>query len=113
MDFGSCNLVLMAPLNPAHKPAWYLVPVRVLLVTFMLTLLSFAVGLFLGILSTLVEAGLRGVRPNMAFAYRHIALPLAIIAAAIVLVSAVIMEVRHYRRARALNQIEQQMSRAS
>jgi len=79
----------------------------------MLTLLSFAVSLFLGILGTLAGAGLRGVRPNMAFAYRHIALPVAIIAAAIVPVAAVIMEVRHYRRARALNQIEQQMSRVS
>lgn len=105
--------MLMDPLNPAHKPAWYLVPVRVLLVTVMLTLLSFAVGLFLGILGTLVGAGLRGVRPNMVFAYRHVALPVAIIAAAIVLVAAVIMEVRHYRRTRALDQIEQQMSRAS
>lgn len=103
----------MAPLNPAHKPAWHLVPVRVLLITIMLTLLSFAVSLFLGILGTLVGAGLRGVRPNMAFAYRHIALPVAITAAAIVLVAAVVIEVRHYRRARALNQIEQQMSRAS
>jgi hypothetical protein len=85
----------------------------VLLITIMLTLLSFAVSLFLGILGTLAGAGLRGVRPNMAFAYRHIALPVAIIAAAIVPVAAVIMEVRHYRRARALNQIEQQMSRVS
>ena len=103
----------MAPLNPAHKPAWHLVPARVLLITIMLTLLSFAVSLFLGILGTLAGAGLRGVRPNMAFAYRHIALPVAIIAAAIVPVAAVIMEVRHYRRAQALNQIEQQMSRVS
>jgi len=49
----------------------------------------------------------------MAFAYQHIALPVAITAAAIVLVAAVVIEIRHYRRARALEQIEQQMSRAS
>jgi HAMP domain-containing protein len=53
------------------------------------------------------------VRPNMAFAYRHVALPVAIIAAAIVLVAAFIMEIRQYRRARALDQIERQMIRAS
>ena len=112
MDFKSCNLELMSRLNPAHKPAWYWVPVRVLLVTAMLTLLSFAVSLFLGIIGTVVGASLRGVRPNMAFAYRHIALPVAIIAAAIVLVAAFIMEIRQYRRARALDQIERQMIRA-
>ena len=103
----------MSSFSAAHKPAWYLVPVRVLLITMMLTLLSFAVSLFLGILGTVIGAGLRGLRPNMAFAYRHIALPVAITAAAIVLIATAIMEVRQYRRTRALNQIEQQMSRAS
>jgi ABC-type dipeptide/oligopeptide/nickel transport system permease component len=113
MNFKSCNLESMYPMNPAHKPAWYLVPVRVLLVTLMLTLLSFAVSLFLGILGTVIAGTLRGVRPNMAFAYRHIALPVAITAAVIILVSAFIVEIRQYRRARTLSQIERQMSHAS
>lgn len=103
----------MSSFLPAHKPAWYLVPIRVLLVTMMLTLLSFAVSLFLGILGTVIGAGMRGVRPNMAFAYRHVALPVAITAAAVVLIAATVIEIRQYRRTRALNQIEQQMSRAS
>lgn len=89
-----------------RPPRWYLIPVRVLLVTFIVTLLSFAVSLLLGIGGTVLAARLRGIRPDMTFAYRHVALPVAAMVAAIVLVSACFMEVRHYRQARALAQIE-------
>lgn len=99
--------------SPVHKPAWYLIPARVFLATIILTLLSFAVSLFLGILGTAAGAKLRGVHPNMTFAYRHIAIPVAAAAAAIVLVSAVIVEIRQYRRARVLDHMEEQMGRAS
>ena len=102
-----------SPTTPVHRPAWYLIPARVFLVTIILTLLSFAVSLFLGIMGTLVGAKLRGIHPNMTFAYRHVALPVASVAAAIVLVSAVVMEIRHYRRARVLDHMEQQMGRAN
>jgi uncharacterized membrane protein YfcA len=98
---------------PAHKPRWYMIPVRVLLVTFVVTLLSFAVSLLLGIGGTVLAARLRGAHPEMAFAYRQIAVPAAATVAAIVAVSATFMEVRHYRRARTLNQIEGQIGRAS
>jgi hypothetical protein len=91
---------------PARKPRWYMIPVRVLLVTFVVTLLSFAVSLLLGIGGTVLGAKLRGVHPDMTFAYRHIALPAAAMVAAIVLVSASFMEVRHYRQARTLDRIE-------
>jgi hypothetical protein len=77
-----------------------------MLFTFITTLLSFAVSLFLGILGTLVAARLRGIQPDMTFAYRHVALPVAATVVAIVFVSACIMEVRHYRQARALARIE-------
>ncbi len=87
-------------------PRWYLVPVRVLLVTFIVTLLSFAVSLLLGIGGVVLAARLRGVQPNMAIAYRHIAVPAAGMVAAIVFVSAVFMELRHYQRAKALERIE-------
>ena len=92
--------------TPARPPRWYLIPVRVLLVTFIVTLLSFAVSLLLGILGTLLEAKLRRVSPDMTFAYRDVALPVAAMVAAIVFVSACFMEVRHYRQGRALAQIE-------
>jgi len=90
----------------ARPPRWYLIPVRVLLVTFIVTLLSFAVSLLLGILGTLLAAKLRGIQPDMTFAYRHVALPVAAMVAAVVLVSACFMEARHYRQAKTLSQIE-------
>lgn len=72
-------------------------PLRVLLVTFLLTLLSFAVCLLLGILGLVISALWRGVHPNMAVAYRQFAFPAAAIAAVIALVAAVAIEVRATR----------------
>jgi hypothetical protein len=92
--------------KPASKLRRYLIPVRVLLATCLLTLLSFAVSLLLGILGLLIAARLRGVPPNLTAAYRYIALPAALTAGAIVLVSACVMEVRHYRQTKALAEIE-------
>jgi uncharacterized RDD family membrane protein YckC len=75
-----------------------LVPLRVLLVTFLLALLSFAVCLFLGILGLLISAAVRGIHPNMTIAYREIAFPAAILAGAAALVAAIVMEIRHHRQ---------------
>jgi len=92
---------------PANlKPAWYLIPVRVLLVTFLLTLLSFAVSLLLGILGLVIAARLQGIHPNMTTAYRHIALPTAAVVSAIVLISASAIEIRRYHQGKALLEIE-------
>jgi hypothetical protein len=95
------------------KPRWYLIPVRVLAMTFIVTLLSFAVSLLLGIIGTVMAARLRGVQhPNLTIAYKHIALPAAAMVAAMVIVSATLMEVRHYRQVKTLRQLEDQMERA-
>jgi len=88
------------------KPRWYLIPVRVLLVTFLLTLLVFAVSLLLGILGLVIAARFRGFHPNMTTAYRHIALPLAATAAVVVSIAATVIEIRHYRQNKALAEIE-------
>lgn len=97
----------MSPGNSlASQPRWYLIPVRVLLVTFLLTLLVFAVSLLLGILGLVIAARLRGFHPNMTIAYRHIALPAAAAVAAIVLIAASVIEIRHYRQTKALAEIE-------
>ena len=90
---------------PGPQPRWYVVPLRVLLVTFLLTLLAFAVSLMLGILGLVVSATLRGLHPNMTAAYRQIALPIALAAGAVALVVVSVVEVRNYRQARALAQI--------
>lgn len=83
---------------PRSSLRWLLVALRVLLATFLLTLLSFAACLLLGIAGLVITAGVRGAHPNMAIAYREIAFPAAVVAAAAALVAVIAMEVRHYRR---------------
>lgn len=97
---------------PFKKPRWYFIPVRVLLVTFVVTLLSFAVSLFLGIVGILLAAHLRNTHPNLTIAYRDVALPAAAMVAAIVVVSATAMEIRHHRQQKTLHNLEHQMNGA-
>jgi TRAP-type C4-dicarboxylate transport system permease small subunit len=85
---------------PSAPLRWFLVLLRVLLVSILLALLVFAVCLLLGILGLVLSAGVRGVHPNMTIAYRAIAFPAAILAGAAALVAAIVMEVRHGRQQR-------------
>jgi hypothetical protein len=96
----------MPPSKKSRKTSWYSIPLRVLLVTFLLTLLSFAVSLLLGILGLVIAARLRGIHPNLSIAYRYIALPAAAVVGAIVVICATVMEIRNYRQAKALAEIE-------
>jgi len=91
---------------PSRPPRWYAIPVRVLLVTFIGTLISFAVSLLLGILGTVIISALRHVNPNMTVAYRVIALPVAVVAGSIIFVLALATEIRHYRQSKTLAAIE-------
>lgn len=88
-----------------HIPHWYGIPVRVLLITVIGTLLCFAVSLLLAIVVTATAAALRGIHPDMRVAYRE-AVPIAIIAGVIVFAIMLVVEIRHYRRAKALSAIE-------
>jgi len=88
------------------RPRWYLIPARVCVITFALTALSFAVSLLLGILGLIAGAWVRGVHPNLAVAYRHIAAPAAMAIAAIVLVTTISLEIRHYRQMKVPREIE-------
>jgi len=96
----------MPPKALTRPPRWYAIPVRVLLVTFIGTLIAFAVSLFLGIVGTVIVSAVRGVRPEMTVAYRHIAVPAAVVAGSIMLVLALVMEIRHYRETKTLAAIE-------
>jgi hypothetical protein len=89
-----------------RSPRWYGVPARILVVTFIGTLLCFAVSLLLGILGVFSVSLLRGIHPDMSIAYRMIALPTALVAGSIIFVLAVAMEIRHYRQAKTLTAIE-------
>jgi hypothetical protein len=92
-----------------RAPRWYFIPVRIVLVTFVVTLLSFAVSLLLGICAVVFAAKLHGATYDLRVAYRYIAAPAAGVVAAIVLVSSSFMEVRHYRRLKVLRSIEHQI----
>jgi hypothetical protein len=85
-----------APKPPSSK-GWFWIPFRILLVSFLLSLLSFAVCLLLGILGLAIGARLRGVHPDMALAYRHFAFPAAAVIGGIALIVVTTMEFRHYR----------------
>ncbi|MGO8795227.1 MAG: hypothetical protein ACLQLC_10425 [Candidatus Sulfotelmatobacter sp.] len=89
-----------------RPPRWYTIPVRVLLVTFIGTLISFAVSLFFGIIGTVAVSAARHVQPNMTLAYRMIALPTAVVAGIIIFVLALALEIRHYRQMKTLAAIE-------
>jgi hypothetical protein len=95
-----------ASFRVSSGPHWYGIPVRVLLVTFISTLLSFAVSLLLGIIGIIIIARIRGVHPDMRLAYRNFALPAALVAGSIIFVLTLIMEIRHYRESKALASIE-------
>jgi cell shape-determining protein MreD len=92
-----------------REPHCYGVLARVLLVTFVGTLLVFGVSLLVGIVGTVIASRLHGTRPDMTVAYRYIALPTAAIAGVVALLLALAMEIQHYRQAKALASI----SRAS
>ena len=92
--------------SPARLPSWLGIPVRVLALTLVGTLLSFAVTLFIAILGTATVSRLRGVHPDMRIAYRYIALPTALITALVLCAHATASEIRHFHQGKALKAIE-------
>jgi ABC-type uncharacterized transport system YnjBCD permease subunit len=96
----------MLPAHAVRPPRWYGILMRVLLVTFVGTLLCFAVSLLLAILVVAIVSAVRGGHPDMRIAYRVIALPMALVAGGIVFVLALMMEIRHYRQSKTLSAIE-------
>jgi hypothetical protein len=96
----------MPPKPDPRSPRWYGIPVRVLLITFLGTLICFAVSLLFALLGTVIVAALRGIHPDMRIAYRHIALPMALAAGAIIFVVALVAEIRHHRQSKTLTAIE-------
>ncbi len=95
-------------MNPHHsaarsrryRPFWAIF--RVVAITFLATLLAFCVGLFFGIVGVVLTKMIRGTpTPDMAVAYRHVALPIAIAALVVTFCVALVTELRHYRKERA------------
>ena len=90
----------------SRSPRWSGIPVRVAAVTFIGTLLCFAVTLLLAIIGMAIASKLRGVHPDMRIAYRYIAIPAALVAGGMILVFSVSLELRHYRQMKTLSAIE-------
>ncbi len=67
---------------------------RVLFTTLLFTAGGMAVGLFFGIIGTVVFGMMRGGQIDMTNAYRHVAIPIALLAAVVALVGSAILEVR-------------------
>ncbi len=88
------------------KPRWIGIPVRALAMTFLFTVLTFAIALLLSILGTVVYSEVKHVAPNLTFAYRHIAFPVAIAAGSVVLILSLAMEIKNSRQRKALEGIE-------
>jgi hypothetical protein len=93
-----------APVQPA-MPRWHFIVPRVLLITFLITLICFAISLFFGILGLLLAAHVRGFHPDMTLAYRHFALPIAVVVALISLIATTAFEVRSYQQMKVLAEV--------
>jgi tetratricopeptide (TPR) repeat protein len=93
-------------ISSSSSSRWIRIPVRVFAMTFLSTLLSFAVALLLSVMGTLVYSRAKRVAPNLRSAYRHIALPFAITVGAIVLVLSLAIELRNYRQRKTREGIE-------
>ena len=85
---------------------WYGIPVRVALLTFLGTLLSFTVSLLLAIIGMLILWKLQGSHPDMTVAYRGIALPIAMVGGGLAFLFSLYTEIRHYRQSKTLRAIE-------
>jgi branched-subunit amino acid ABC-type transport system permease component len=96
----------MAATPASHSPRWYGIPVRVCLITFIGTLLSFCFSLLFGIVGTLLTSFYLHLHPDMTVVYRRIAFPAACVGGVVIFTLSLVTEVRHYRRSKALSSIE-------
>jgi membrane protein YdbS with pleckstrin-like domain len=83
-----------------HRPSVLAIAPRVLVITFAVSALSFALLLLLGIVGTALWYAVRGQPLVMTHAYRSFAIPAVKVVAAVTFIGAVILEIRHYLRAR-------------
>jgi hypothetical protein len=83
--------------SPSRVRTFLGIAVRIVIVTFVFTLLTFAVGLFVGIVS-LVLVNLFGGHVSMAGAYRHFAFPAGIFGMVVAFAGMLVTEIRELRR---------------
>jgi uncharacterized membrane protein len=71
---------------------------RVLFATMLFTAGGMAVGLFCGIVGTVVYGMINGGQIDMTNAYRHIAIPIALLCGSVALIVSTVIEVRSRTR---------------
>jgi len=71
--------------------------VRVLFTTLLFTAGGMGAGLFLGILGTVIYGIISGSKIDMTNAYKHVAIPVAILAGCIAVIGSAVLEVRARR----------------
>jgi hypothetical protein len=74
--------------------------IRVVFTTLLFTAGGMGAGLFLGILGTVIYGIIRGGPIDMTNAYKHVAIPVAIVAGSVALVGSAMLEARSRRRTR-------------
>ena len=72
--------------------------VRVLFTTLLFTAGGMGTGLFLGIVGTVLYGMMSGSKIDMTNAYKHVAIPVAILAGAVALIGSAVLEVRSRRQ---------------
>jgi hypothetical protein len=71
--------------------------VRVLFTTLLFTAAGMGAGLFCGIVGTVIYGVIRGVQVDMRNAYKHVAIPAAIVIGSAAFLGALMLEVRAHR----------------
>jgi hypothetical protein len=71
---------------------------RILFSTLLFAAAGMGAGLFLGILGTVLYGLMRGTAVDMSNAYKHVAIPVAALAASVALVGSLVLEVRSRRQ---------------
>jgi uncharacterized membrane protein YvlD (DUF360 family) len=74
------------------------IAVRVVLITLVFTLLAFAVGLFCGIITTILYGAIRHIHPDMSWAYKFVAAPFGAIGLVVTFLLMLVNEIRRARR---------------
>ena len=85
-------------LQPSKPPSAFASIARVLFAALLFTAGGMAVGLFCGIVGTVIYGMIKGGQIDMTNAYRHIAIPFALLVGSVALVASAIVEVRSRTR---------------
>lgn len=91
------SVVAVEPARRSKVSIAFTSTMRVIVATLLFTAGGMGAGLFLGIVGTVLYSIIRGSQIDMTNAYKHVAIPVAILCGSVALVGSVVMEVRARR----------------